>query len=495
MTLLNSNMNELRIKTPTSRCLFGFARCDITPPIGIYHRFWGAARHDRATGIHRPLTATVMILAPLPAKGNSPNDPGLVVIAVDHCLFWPPEMEQVLQQTSELTGIERSRLIFTFSHSHSAGNTGCDRVELPGGDLIPPYMAGLPQKFFETYRQARESLRPSVFTYGNAPCLMGNNRDFWDETIGQFVCGFNPTETTHLEVGVVRISDDTGAHRATLVNYACHPTTLAWKNTLISPDYIGSLREVIETATDVPCIFWLAPCGDIGPRYGYVGDPAVADQNGRQVGYAALGALEGLPPAGTDFVYAGPVVSGATLGDWEYRASNPSTIRDAARFQFRNWQVQIPYRRDLPNLESAQQELKKFSDTESAARAAGNEGAARDARAMAERKRRLMTILSHLPKGPAYPLNLWAWRIGDAVWLAVPGEPYHWLQEELVRRFPNTPLIFAVIANGWASYLPEKSDYSRSLYQVEVAFMEPGCLEKVADEFSAQIRQWISGAK
>jgi hypothetical protein len=49
------------LDTPQSRCLAAVARVDITPPVGIYHRMWGAATHDRSTGIHRPLTATAMI--------------------------------------------------------------------------------------------------------------------------------------------------------------------------------------------------------------------------------------------------------------------------------------------------------------------------------------------------------------------------------------------------------------------------------------------------
>ena len=59
------------VTTPTSRCRFGIGRVDITPSVGIYHRFWGAAAHDRATGVDRPLTAAAVILQPLNAAGAS----------------------------------------------------------------------------------------------------------------------------------------------------------------------------------------------------------------------------------------------------------------------------------------------------------------------------------------------------------------------------------------------------------------------------------------
>jgi hypothetical protein len=51
--------------TPQSRCRFALAHADITPPTNIYHRMWGAAKHEQATGVHRPLRATVAVFAPL----------------------------------------------------------------------------------------------------------------------------------------------------------------------------------------------------------------------------------------------------------------------------------------------------------------------------------------------------------------------------------------------------------------------------------------------
>jgi len=49
------NKNTTAVDTPQGFCHFGQARCDITPPVGIYHRMWGAALHDRAEGVHREL--------------------------------------------------------------------------------------------------------------------------------------------------------------------------------------------------------------------------------------------------------------------------------------------------------------------------------------------------------------------------------------------------------------------------------------------------------
>ena len=79
-------------------------------------------------------------------------------------------------------------------------------------------------------------------------------------------------------------------------------------------DVITLFPELVEQVTGAPCLFLLAPCGDIGPKYGFVGDAEVADRNGRQLAYAALAVLEGLPQAGDDYHYQGPTLSGATIG-------------------------------------------------------------------------------------------------------------------------------------------------------------------------------------
>ncbi|NBX48092.1 MAG: hypothetical protein EBT22_13125, partial [Chloroflexi bacterium] len=63
-------MSTTTVLTPTSRVRLGHARVDITPPVGIYHRMWGAARHDQSTGIHRPLLADAIVLGPIGSSGT-----------------------------------------------------------------------------------------------------------------------------------------------------------------------------------------------------------------------------------------------------------------------------------------------------------------------------------------------------------------------------------------------------------------------------------------
>src|SRR5262249_28873833 len=298
-------------------------------------------------------------------------------------------------------------------------------------------------------------MRPATLTYTAGRCTVAANRDFWDEASGQFVCGFNPEGSADDTVLVVRATDSEGKLLATIVNYACHPTTLAWENALISPDFPGAMREVVEGVTGAPCAFLQGASGDLGPREGFVGDPAVADRNGRQLGYAVLAALEGLPPPLTRFEYQGPVVSGATLGTWAPVPLDERGQEVQSRWRLRRWVLDLPYRPEVPTVEQTQAERIRWQEQGRAALAAGEAVRARDCHAQVERQDRWLTRLATLPRGKTFPLPIALWQIGNGFWLAVEGEHYHILQRRLREQLPGVPLVVTTVVNGSRpTYLP-----------------------------------------
>ena len=502
------------VNTPQSRCRLGIARCDITPPVGIYHRMWGAATHDRAAGIHRPLSAQAVVFQSLEQPASpSPNSAGdstrapavatgdaddseQILIALDHCLLWNRDMQALLDAVSQRSQVPRERLLVVFSHSHSAGLMDSDRQQLPGGELIGPYLDTLAEKLAAKVCVARASLQPATIVYGVGRCSLAGNRDFRDANSGGYVCGYNPEGFADDTVLVARATDDAGGTLATFVNYACHPTTLAWENQLISPDYPGAMRELVEQDTHAPCVFLQGASGDLGPREGFSGDPALADRNGRQLGYAALSAIEALPPAGTRFEYAGPVVSGATLGVWEHRELSAEDAAAKCRWRAARWTVNLPYRPELPTTEAVQVARARFEAARTKAEQMKDQALARDAHAMVERMDRQLTRLAGLPTGPDIPLPVWLWEIGDALWLAVEAEHYQILQRTLRERFPGGPIVVMTLANGSRpSYLPTAEVYDTGVYPETIAVVARGSLEKLIEAIGERIAAWRSSLK
>ena len=463
--------------TPQSRCRFALAWCDITPPTDIYHRMWGAAKHERATGVHRPLRATVTVFAPMEGSERQ------ILLTLDHCVMGAAEHANLVAQAAEIGGVAKEEILVVFSHTHGAGLMGLDRASLPGGYLITGYLKSLGDKAGALIRDAIASLQPAGIVYGRGKCSLATHRDFWDGK--QFVCGHNPGVLVDETVIVARVTDDDGKMLASIVNYACHPTTLAWENTLISPDYIGAMRELVERDTGAPCLFLQGASGELGPREGFVGDTAVADRNGRELGYAALSALTALPAAGTTFVYTGPVVSGATLGLWKHENID---IAEKDTWKLQRWYEPLRYRSGQPTVEQTQAELDQFKSDEAAARAAGDETRAADCSAMAERKTRFLHRQHQLPPGEAYPLQVVLWHLGDAIWLGVQGESYSLLQTELRRRFPEKIIVVSTIAADWgASYLPPRELYDTGIYQETIAVVAAGSLEQLIEAIAARV--------
>lgn len=479
------------VEFPQSSVVAGVAEVEITPPVGIYHRMWGAATHDQATGIHRPLRATVLVVAPRNSKDL--NRDAAVFIGVDHCLLWRAEMDQLLDRLEKNSPPQRENISVFFSHTHAAGLMGAERAHLPGGELIAGYLEEMAARISSAVREAFANVKPAHIVYGRGACSLAQNRDYWDEQAGAFACGFNPDGPADQTVLIARVTDDaTGKPIAIVVNYACHPTTLAWDNTLISPDFVGALRETLREATDAPTLFIQGASGDIGPREGFVGNTEVADRNGRQLAYAALASLEELPQPNTRFEYAGSVTSGATIATWKVAPISSERKAAAEEFQCVYSLLDLPLRDDLPKKETLLADRERWSEVEQTALEAKDAAAARDARAHVERATRGLLRVEHLPDGPTYPYPLRLWRIGDAIWIALDGEHYNILQRELRERFPNTPLVIGTIANGsnvW--YLPDRASYGKGLYQEAVSILAAGSLETLIESLASEIEKLL----
>ena len=476
-------MSTTIVKTPTSILRLGHARVDVTPPVGIYHRLWGAARHDRATGVHRPLVADVLVFAPI---GGS--DSPVVRANLDFCGLVEEQQADLKRALAEAVGVSIDHVLVAHSHTHSSGWFVPNRFALPGGDLIEPFLNNVKTALVEAGHRAVTSQDEATISYAVGRCDLAGNRDYWDGDYGGYACGFNPDSPADDTMVVAKVVDRSERLRLTLVNYACHPTTLAWDNSLISPDYVGAMRESVEAATGVPCVFAQGACGDLGPRQGFVGDPAVADTNGRQLGYAALSTLATLTRPRADFVYDGTVVSGATLGVWSYHGQDDNRIASASRFAGGTYTIGLTLK-PRPVEAKIQADLDHWESAERDAGTRGDARAARDARARAERSRRWLARLADIPDGAtSIPVTYSVHRFGDAVWVATGGEPYNVAQVELRRRFPEETILFSpLIGNLEVAYLLPIDRYGRGLYQEEPSILASGCLESLVDAISSRI--------
>ncbi len=431
--------------------VIGVAREDITPPPGIYCRNWGAAKGDTARGIHRPLTLTALTLQT--GVGARP------LVFVDADLGWfrnPIFARDFIDGIRETFGLAREEFLFGMTHTHSAPPL-VDEIEndWSGSELLEPFTEKVRRATVAAVRSALESASPALLEWHTGTCQLASQRDLPEGD--RFVVGYNPGGAADDTLLVGRVTRTDGSILATITNYACHPTTLAWDNDLVSPDYIGAMRETIESQTaQAPALFMQGASGDLAPRHQYVGDVGVADRHGRQLGYAVLATLADMNPPGKNLEFAGIIESGASLGIWEHTTSRPSRELNV------KMQTLLLPLKDWPKAEELEEQLRECKD-----------------RTMAERIRRKLRIRRGIGDTSTFPLDLHICQIGDAFLCGTMLESYFDMQKELRAAFPDSRILWLNVLNGFLGYLPPSDRYGSDLYSVWQTPINQGAFEQV----------------
>jgi len=447
-------VTELTWRPPAFACRAGAAWRDITPPLEILARNWGAAGRDTATEVHRKLLATALAI-------RGATGPTRYLVSAD-LGWWRNAADEwsVRQRVLAALECDENDLLIHLVHTHSGPTLSTTYTDLPGGDLVAPYLDTLVENVVAACRQAEAELTPATATFASGHCGAAVHRDL--SLRGTEVVAFDPDTPADDTLLVGRFSDAGGRALATVVNYACHPTTLGWQPPMLSPDWPGQTRAEVENRTGAPCLVLQGASGELSPREQY-GDRFLTARVGRAIGHAALSVLDTMPEPGRDLTFTGVVESGARLGMWTPAPASPSSLVDT------RW-LGVP----LPARQApTEDELRaRFADLSPAA--------------AAERVRRALALRRGYVQDDVALHRVWVWRLGDAAIVAQPGEAYSWLQTELRRRHPELSVFVLNCTNGPGFvYLPTTSAYERNVYQAWQTEVLPGGLELVADAVSA----------
>ncbi|QDV16869.1 Neutral/alkaline non-lysosomal ceramidase [Gimesia panareensis] len=459
-------MSERALATGTEaffRGRIGVATVDITPPVGIYARNWGAAKHDVADWIHRKLTLNALVLCE--------TDSQKPVVFLDGDLGWwrsLPTFYRFQSRLLEKLKLDETSLIFGVTHTHASPPLTDPDPDLPASESLAEFLEQVFEASVKVTLQAMKNATEAVVEWKTGRCELAGMRDLPDPDGERLVCGWNPNEPADDTLVVGRISDLEGTLQAVIVNYACHPTTLAWENTAISPDYPGAMRETILKTLGVPALFMQGTSGELAPRYQYVGDPAVADRHGRQLAYATLATLENMEPPGTCLEYQGVMESGAPLAVWKHKMVTPVSLLKRKKVT-----VTLPIK-DWPTAEELEQQRQACTD-----------------RALEERLRRRRNIRRGIGDGSTLELPIWVWRMGDTILVGSPTEAYSILQRTLRERFPERTIVCLNLINGTTGYLTPEELYDLDLYQVWQTPFARGSLEKLISGMTEAIQEII----
>ena len=448
----------------------GVARADITPPAGIHSRTWGAAAHDTASGIHQPLTTTA--LAILPDDG-----PPRLLVAADIC--WISDVadfirfREAIADAAGMSG-QLGNVLLTVSHTHSAPPLDRSRAGAPGGQLLLPYIEAMRAAFAAVTREAIANAVPAQLVVETGSCHLAVNRDLPYDEENHYACGFHPGAPTDTTLLVGRITErGTGRILGTLVNYACHPTTLSWENTLISPDYVGTTRDVVEEMTDnAPCLFIQGASGELSARECHQGETAMAEKHGRQLGYAVLSTLEGMLPPDSQLNYMGLKESGARLAYWRHGPLEETATH--YQLQTETHHFPLPIKPSWPS----QAEFQRLHDET-------------DDRVLKEIYFRRILSRRRVGDGDHFAAEYNFWRLGDILLTTTPAEMYSRYQQELRAALPRNPLLVGNLVNGSYGYIVPAEYFATDLYQAQMTPFAPESLAASIDYSRRQLAELL----
>lgn len=405
----------------------GAARATITPPRGTTLIGYG----DRllgARGVHDDLTATALVL-------EDAARTQVAIVALDMLCLHEDVVAEIRRRTQARTRIPAAHVLLACSHTHAGPIAYAPRL---GSPLRRLFIARLVARVVDAIAEAAASPEPATLDTGFGAAEVAVNRR--ERTAdGAIALGVNPDGFVDRTLGVARLRRTRdGRALATLVSFACHPAVLSPKNRLVTAEWPGAMRSVVEAKTGAPCLFLQGATGNLNPRHAW-GDPqadwAAVERIGRAVAEAALATLA----TGMDPTEAAPLA--AVHEDHPLEVE----LRRDATGRVESYRTTGARKLGLPRL--------------------AIDGLLRHAYPWRPRLRAGATP----DAAPVQPMEIQALRVGELALVSHAAETFAEIGAHLRAHSPFAKTFFVGYANGMVGYLPTASAHAEGGYEVEEA--------------------------
>lgn len=404
----------------------GVGRADITPPVGIKQSGY-ASRQTGSVGIHDDLACTALYL--------EQDGAAAVLVGLDIIMFGADEVAAIREVCTDLTGVPGERIMLACTHTHAGPLTGPGE----GDPLRAAYAECLRWQVAGAIREAMQQPQPvSMAHTRRAVRLAGNRRE---RTAEGTILGYNPHAPTPTAADIVQLADAHGRPLAALVVYDCHGTTLGPDNLLISADYHGYARHLVESQVPGCRAMVLGGCGANQNPYPR-GTHDLARQHGLRLGAAAYqGLLENVQPR--------PV---SRLGVATHQASLPVA--------------------PLPSLEECRQQLATAEAAAEAERAAAGDPEADLSWLVGRQLRQARERLEAAEGGVTdlgIRMELQAIALDEVAFVGLPGEIFFEIGQAIRAASPFPVTLPLGWTNGSIGYIPSEAEVPFGGYEVEMA--------------------------
>ena len=432
----------------------GFARVNITPPMGIFVEGYYKERY--ADGVLDDLEIDALALAC--------GDSKALLLSIDHNGLDKESCTDFRKHISEKTGVSVESIFISSTHSHNAPRVHYDSSE----PVEKEYYQWLYCKMADVGQFALDNLKPARMGYGigNAPNISFIRRFRMKDGSVRTNPGVDNPDILHPigdvdeRVNVLRFDQEDG-ESLVLVNFGDHPDVVGGNK--ISSDWPGFLRKTVEKVLDnTKCIFFNGAQGDVNhvnvhPRGGYLNDMFMDfDDVARGYKHAQ---------------YMGRVVAAGVLQAYDkVQYTDVDSLRALQRT------VAIPSNMPAPE------------DIPEAHRINDLHNAGRDSELPYEGML-LTTVVAEaarmvrLENGPAFfDMDLIGLAIGPVAMIGIPGEPFNGIGLGLKDAKGWGLILPCCLTNGSQGYFPMQDAYDEGGYEARSSNFKSGVAELIIKE-------------
>jgi neutral ceramidase len=451
----------------------GSARRAINPPLGTRQtgfRLFG----NPVQAIESDLTATALVLR---SGGTKVAVVGidLSIVGIDISLRGQRPAQEMRLRIAEAIDTPVSHVLLNTSHTHAG-------VALPDFTPDTPEQMALKERYrqqlmrllVEAVVEADARAQPARVGFGWGESRVGvYRREFRD---GRDVLGEVPDHPIDSSVGVIRIDDLEGTPILTAFRYSCHPVTMGPLSAVVSSDFPGTARQVVERSLGGLALFLQGAAGNINPRAGMgieVDCRDTKDRVGIELGGEVVKVAAGIRtntraggrrPLGT--------VPNILFTPWELTTDGAATEVRAAETTITLEFV------ELPSLEKAESLLAHWQQRAAECRAQdAQEWELRVAEKYEHWARLLVEAVHH--GNPSADLFVQAIRIGDIVIAGLNAEVFFETGLEIRARSPVPNTLVLGVTNGTIGYLPRAVDYPPNGWDIDESYAVPDLIFQV----------------
>ena len=438
----------------TNNLRVGYARVNITPPMGV--NIAGYFVERIADGVLDELEACAV------AVGDGKTT--ALLITIDHCGLNKIFLNEWRANIAEATGVPAEAIYIHATHTH----TGPQLIKNSKNPLTAQYEAFLATRVVDVAKFAIEDMADAKMGIGvsEAKNVAFIRRYRMKDGSAKTNPGVNnpdivaPIGITDESVNVVRF-DREGKETVVLVNFANHPDVVGGNK--ISSDWPGMTRRFVEKAIEnTKCIFFNGAQGDVNhvnvhPKAGDFND-MFNDFDGCSRGYGHAR-------------HIARVVTGAVMSVYDKVEYLENT-----EIKYRQKTVEIPSNKPTPEqLPLAH----KYNDLHKAGR--DDEipyKAMMLTTVVAEAAR--MVRLENAPD--TFPMLFSAISIGDVAMFGIPGEPFNGVGRGIKEAEGWKMVIPTCLTNASEGYFPMMDSYEEGGYEARSSSFKAGVAEKIIEE-------------